>query len=419
MNTSRGDEKARRSLADFIGSSDPLSDEACEYLLEYQEEDERVDYKESFDPKSAKCWVDLEIDVAAFANTFGGYLVYGIKDKTYKRIGLSAKAHDQLCDIKQVLEKVNRHVQPKFTSVRSKGLESGGLKFVALHVPQSRNKTHIFVSNVDIKLPSRTFKTMIWPGMVYVRRSGSNQIMTSQDFEELMYRRIHQQREKLLGDITRVITAEPDQQVLVVSPEEKTDGAQKFTISDSPDALPLKGVSFSVTPKNKREQIAAWTALHKGDAGAIPPEKSLMAIYADRHQVNVPARQKAELAYFALVRGLPAFFWLKGLGKKESVEILERAFAASSTIEKLFILNVSGFYGKDVYAKFYKTLGEQQRAQIKPVKDLVDLFKTGKLKDVERAEEEATELALELAQQHDMASVYRVRTLDCGLYAPF
>jgi predicted HTH transcriptional regulator len=57
-------------------------------ILAHREEDELVDYKEAFLPESAKSWIALASDCAAFANTKGGYLVFGLKDKTWELVGV-------------------------------------------------------------------------------------------------------------------------------------------------------------------------------------------------------------------------------------------------------------------------------------------------------------------------------------------
>ena len=126
------------NLLSIIKSDDPLSDSAISYLLNHKEEDKLVDYKEAFDPTSEKSWLDLNVDVVAFANTHGGFLVFGVQDKTYEVVGLSQVAFEKLCDIKQLLEKVNRYIQPEFSSLRSKGKEINGKKVVFLFIPQSR-----------------------------------------------------------------------------------------------------------------------------------------------------------------------------------------------------------------------------------------------------------------------------------------
>ena len=63
------------SVHEHLTSKDPLTRETAVFLAEYAEEDDRVDYKETFNPASEKDWLEITKDISAFANTFGGYLV--------------------------------------------------------------------------------------------------------------------------------------------------------------------------------------------------------------------------------------------------------------------------------------------------------------------------------------------------------
>src|ERR1700730_13559648 len=142
----------RLAARDLLSSSDPLSDEACQSLLCYGEEDDLVDFKESFDPgANSRSWIDLAVDCAAFANTHGGYLVFGVRDKLWDRVGLHPGVASALSDIKKVLEKVNRGLAPAITAARSRRTEEDGKEFVIATVPPSLLHTHIFESELSWK----------------------------------------------------------------------------------------------------------------------------------------------------------------------------------------------------------------------------------------------------------------------------
>src|SRR5690348_13359365 len=107
----------RLPARELLQSSDPLSEIACESLIHYSEEDELVDFKETFDHSvNSRSWLELACDCAAFANTHGGFLVFGVRDKTWEHIGLTSDTATALADIKKVLEKVNRGLSPAITS---------------------------------------------------------------------------------------------------------------------------------------------------------------------------------------------------------------------------------------------------------------------------------------------------------------
>jgi predicted HTH transcriptional regulator len=173
----------RISVKQHLASEDPLNDVACKGLLSYREEDQLVDFKQAFDYKNDKSWIDLAIDCVALANTHGGYVVFGVADKTWDLTGLGADSITALADTKKVLEKINRNLNPTLTGVRTRHIEHDGLQFIVLYVPCSDYCTHIFETNVDWSpSPDKTLPA-IPKGAIYVRRAASNQIMTAADFE--------------------------------------------------------------------------------------------------------------------------------------------------------------------------------------------------------------------------------------------
>lgn len=408
------------NLLSILRSEDPLSDKAIQYLIEHKEEDKLVDYKEAFDLDLDKAWLDLNIDVVAFANTYGGFLVLGVKDKTYEIVGLSEKAFLKLADIKLLLEKLNRFIQPKLSSVRSKAKEIGGKKIVVIYIPQSKYKTHIFVTNADVKHPSGKIETVIKQGTIYVRKTGSNQIVTADDFEELIHRRFLQVKEKMLDGIARVVRAEENQEVVIVSTD-KVGNSERYKVTDASDAIPVKGMSFTVTPGTEEEKISAWMALNKGDPDDFPTPKSLIEIYSKRKNLHLSDERKKWLAYFSLVKGLPNFFYLQNVDKKNILEILEKASDSKRTIDRHYVLDVSAFYGKTIYDKLFNKLSQMKKsASISEYpKDLGLVFKVTKFTDMEVFEEEADNLSAALVLEKDQQKIYRLRKLDCGLYAPF
>jgi predicted HTH transcriptional regulator len=82
------------SVLGLIRSDDPLSAVSFEFLLNYHEEDPLVDFKESFDPKEEREWLEITKEVIGFANASGGFLVFGIKDETFEKVGLSSSVVD-------------------------------------------------------------------------------------------------------------------------------------------------------------------------------------------------------------------------------------------------------------------------------------------------------------------------------------
>ena len=109
-------------IKSFLDSNDPLCDEAIDSLLKHKEEDLYIDYKESFLPKNEKEWLGLTADAMAFANTLGGFIVFGVTDEIFSLVGIEEDALKALSNTNLVLQKLNRYIRPPFAHIRTKKL---------------------------------------------------------------------------------------------------------------------------------------------------------------------------------------------------------------------------------------------------------------------------------------------------------
>ena len=147
------------SVSSCLESGDPLSDEVFTYLLSYHEEDERIDFKKAFD-ESEREWLEITKDVISFANSHGGYLVFGIEDASYKRIGLTQDLAKVLTNTNNILQKINRFIEPQVSLLRTKEYKNGGLIFVAWYIPETVERPMLSAATdrsdiaVDKKRPS-------------------------------------------------------------------------------------------------------------------------------------------------------------------------------------------------------------------------------------------------------------------------
>ncbi len=98
-------------IKDCISSDDPLSEEVIAYLVSYHEETELLDFKVSFENEERE-WLEITKDILAFSNTYGGYLIFGIKNATFEVIGLTEQSLLVVKDANKFMQKINRHVEP-------------------------------------------------------------------------------------------------------------------------------------------------------------------------------------------------------------------------------------------------------------------------------------------------------------------
>ena len=237
------------TIKSILGSDDPLSPESIQFLLNYKEEDIYLDFKESFNKDDEKHWIGLTSDAMAFANTYGGFIIYGVKDEVFELVGIDQTAKDVLTDTNLLLQKLNRYVSPHFSNIRTKCYKTEKGSIVAIFVPESKGKTHIYIKDVNYKLSNESNKKIISTGMVFIRRSASNHIVDPEDLEFIINKRIDYYKDSILSKIKKVVEAPQDHQVLIFDPISKNGEGKTFTISDSPDAIPVKGMSFKYCSK--------------------------------------------------------------------------------------------------------------------------------------------------------------------------
>jgi predicted HTH transcriptional regulator len=163
-------------ILEYLLSDDPLSEDALEALIKHKEEDPCLDYKLELNPNSEREWLEITKDVSAFANTFGGYLIFGIRDNDKSVIGLEDDIAHLLSDANNVLQKINRHLDPNIEAIRSKPSTVKGKNIVALQIPQSIGKTHLIAKDGIFKHPSGKTKMLLHKGTFYVRRSAGNHL---------------------------------------------------------------------------------------------------------------------------------------------------------------------------------------------------------------------------------------------------
>lgn len=408
----------RVSAAELTSSSDPLSDDACVGLLHYQEEDTLVDFKESFDPQKDKAWIDLAVDCVAFANTDGGYIVFGVADKTWKLIGLDDNSAAALADTKKVVEKINRNLTPTITRVRTRMIEHADKRFVVAFCPASQDCTHIFESNLDWAPAPGKSLTAVSKGAIYIRRAASNQLMTSADFELLIERRLKRVRDKILEGLVRVVQAPRDHEVVTIVQSHDSTGAATVTIGDAPETMDLKGKPLRLARGSTMEMIKVLEALTNTDERIPVPESILLDTYAERESIDPDEPTLKWLAFHSLLSASPAFWWLAKMKPADARKVLRHAFDRA-TSRRGYIVRYSGFFGKTIYDELREKLKSTRREEAPPLREKRLLLGVDPSRDRTKDSRKATELAKSLGKNRDQTGIHELERLDCSLYAPF
>jgi hypothetical protein len=425
------------SIKSCLESDDPLSDDVFEFLLNYKEEDDLLDYKSTFeteDWQNNRDWLEITKDIMAFANSEGGYLLFGVRDTDYALLGLSGEIVATLTDTNRVLQQINRFMDPDIKLLRSKQYLKDGMQFAAFIVPSSVAVTHIFSDNGQFQFPSGENKIVFRRGTFYVRRSAGNyRVADAHTLNEIITKRIIQYRDTLFSQIARVIEEPPE---TVLSTE------RRLTWADTVDAIPVKGESFTTTPKTISEMIAAWVAISNSEFPDSPPHHAVWHWYENRRYLNNLSEPiSLKVAQFCLLSDAPAFFWLQGCPPKLIKDMLiDTIKKQPAYLQKDSILQVAAFLGKRSYNSIlnqfpkptnkrvsklrpYPTQGPKSQFRLEMVNYyLPKQFKGTEEERASHLEQVLTEIAAS-AQKNNLKKpkfedCEKAHIIDCYLYAP-
>ena len=345
-------------VTQYLNSDDPLTREAALFLVGYKEEDNLVDYKLEFDLRMEKHWLGITKDVSAFANTLGGYLVFGVADQSREAVGLPRKVAEEMENVNNIQQKLNRYLDPELEHVRSKKFRVNGKYIVLMHIPQSHGRTHIISKDGTFSLPSGKKKTLLHKGTFYVRRSGSNHLGDSRDLDSIVERRIDQFRDALIDRVARVVKAPTESEVFILTQDSNDTEARRFIISDAPESLAVRGMNFALALEGPDEEIAACSVLEQSNSSFELPAGMLWKWYSIRRELNIQKAHRLSIFKLSLWRNAPSCYWIRGLSSTEIGKALLEALEHRPDNDGVkMMLVVASLLGRSVYAKSLKALG--------------------------------------------------------------
>ena len=419
-------------VTQYLNSDDPLTREAALFLVGYKEEDNYVDYKLEFDLREEKHWLGITKDVSAFANTLGGYLVFGVADKSREVVGLPRKVAEEMENVNNIQQKLNRYLDPELEHVRSKKFRVNGKYIVLMHIPQSRGRTHIISKDGTCSLPSGKKKTLLRKGTFYVRRSGSNHLGDSRDLDSIVERRIDHFRDALIDKVARVVKAPTESEVFILTQDPSDMEAKRFIISDAPESIPIRGMNFALALEGPEEEIAACSVLEQSNSTFLLPAEMLWKWYSIRNELNIQEAHRLSIFKLSLWRNAPSCYWVMGLSSADIQKALFKALKHRPNNDGVrMMLVVASLFGRSVYAKSLKALGSYReklapRQKSYPTQDpkqnfcgfrrpdnLTEAkFKKEKLKELN----DIAKFAASKNREPGMRRKWRAQKIDCYLY---
>ncbi len=416
---------------DILSMDDPLTQENAEILCDYKEEDEYVDYKSQFKSGSEKDWLEITKDIMAFANTYGGFLVYGVEDQSKKIIGITDEEAKKIADTNNIQQKINRFIEPSITTIRTKMFNVDEQTVAIIYVPQSKDLTHIISKDGEFSHQSGNKKVMLRKGTFYVRHSATNHLGDSVDFEKMIERRIDQFREALMDKVAKVVHSPIASDVYILN-EDTTEldiETKQVKITDSPDAIPVKGIGFTTEPKGVDQKVAAWTVLSKGQFNVELPREQIWSWYFQRERNEPQNAHKLSIFKFSLSYGIPCFYWIQGM-KAQIIreELLTSIKNRTSNRNVDYMLRVASFLGEPFYKKALLALGEYAnkiapKDEKYPESDLMQTHK--KIREIKQVQSNWDEMKSKLNSIAQLGiekpvitqRLWKSQNLDCYLYA--
>lgn len=410
------------SIKDCILSDDPLSNDIINYLLNYREETELLDFKITLENVD-KEWLEITKDILAFTNTHGGYLVFGVQNATFDFVGLSPESLALISDSNKFMQKINKYVEPPINLIRCKRYKHSDKDLVAIYIPPSRDKTHMVSQDGSFKYDSDKEKIVLRKNTSYVRVSAGNHLMDSRDIDEIVIRRMEHFKRTLLEGITKVVEAPVDTKVFLMTEDETNPKETRYIVKHAPDSTNMVGRSFTVSPNTNEEEVDNWVSINIRQPEAIPPQVTTWRWYKERDSINLSPEQRIWVAKFSLLTSAPAFYWLRGCDAIKINEMLKDALEYETTIDNISnIIYTAAFIGKKYYYQLIASIGKKssqifQKSKDIPHDDPKNFFRTNRITTNFNDSEAELNLFLEKIEVPIRLGKLKAQSYDCFLYA--
>lgn len=152
--------------------------EELKKLLSLQRENECLDIKEKFYEKDKK--YDLVKDICSFLNNSANknkYIVFGIKDGTWKVVGVDGQCKIEISNIQQLL---NQYIEPDII-IDVGELKTDGKTLVFIEI----NKDNFDRPYIIKKSASINNREIIREGQIYIRKGATNLIANRKDIDNM------------------------------------------------------------------------------------------------------------------------------------------------------------------------------------------------------------------------------------------
>ena len=175
-----------------------------------------VDFKSSFDPTVLRDWLEIIKDIAAFANSGGGYILVGLNDDGSP--APSDVAGLLAVDPADLGNNIHKYTGHHLSGIELVECEKAGKEICAIRI-QAVNVPIVFTRVGEFELPDLKKKTAFALGTVYFRHGAKSEPGTSEDLRKFLERELELTRRSWLEGITKVVDAPTGSRFAVLPPE--------------------------------------------------------------------------------------------------------------------------------------------------------------------------------------------------------
>lgn len=200
--------------------------------LQARTESTAVDFKGSFDPANKGEWIELLKDIAAFANSGGGALLFAV-DNEGNPTGLACRAILDF-DTARIGDKLRKYTGTNLSDLKlfegeRDGYAIAGLSVGPVEVPL------VFITDGQYVNAAGEQRFAFRAGMTYFRHGAKSEPGTTDDLRQFLDRRISAIRESWLAGIRQVVEAPAGAEIRIIPPgsiSQSTDERKVRVVTD-------------------------------------------------------------------------------------------------------------------------------------------------------------------------------------------
>lgn len=216
---------------------------------------ESVDFKSAFDVKSSRDWLEIIKDVAAMANSGGGYLLVGLENDGSPS---GSEVSPLLAvDPADFANRIHKYTGQNFTAFELIECEKAGHELCAVSVGPTRVPI-VFTRVGELEAPDAKKKTIFALGTIYFRHGAKSEPGTSEDLRLFLEREIERTKKSWLDGIAKVVEAPLGSRFAVLPPEGTPAGPAgvlPLQLTNDPSAPAYYAVPIDKTHPHRQKEV--------------------------------------------------------------------------------------------------------------------------------------------------------------------